>query len=307
MAVDLRQLETLIAVAETGSFAAAALRVHLTASAVSQQIQSLEADVGAQLFDRRTRPPRLNAKGEELLRAARQTVGLMAEARLAITGGRTVGMLKIGAIRTVSMRLAPMAMAGLSPHYPDLSFSLSVGVSESLIADVAAQRLDAALVAEHVGVPDGLAWTEVLSEPLVLVAPPGAHGLGDTDLLRALPFIRYETAVPLARQIETELARLGARVRQIAVANTMPSVIGCVRAGLGCAVVPKLALLDVPPGSLTVVPFGRGTITRQLGLVEHQVSARGTVLAKLRSELTRCVVRHGLAEPDVDLRRHDPG
>src|SRR6056297_3621877 len=109
--MDLSQLETLIAVAETGSFAAAATRVNLTASAVSQKIQALEAEFGVKLFDRRTRPPRLNAKGEEVLRAARQTLRLMSETRLAITGGRTVGVLKIGAIRTLSMRLAPMALA----------------------------------------------------------------------------------------------------------------------------------------------------------------------------------------------------
>lgn len=295
--MDLRQLETLVAVAETGSFAAAAARVNLTASAVSQQMQALEAELSVTLFDRRTRPPRLNAKGEEVLRAARQTMQLMAEARLAISGGRTAGVLRIGAIRTVSARLAPLALAGLRPRHPDLTFALSVGKSEALIADVLAHRLDGALVAEHVGLSPGLTWTEVLSEPLVLVAPPGTPERTDVAVLTARPFIRYETAVPLARQIETELARLGVAVREVAVVNTMPAVIGCVSAGLGCAVVPKLALLDLLDSRIIALPFGEGRIRRQLGLVQRQVSARARVLDALRDELARFATALGLDQP----------
>ncbi len=284
--MDLRQLQTLVAVADTGSFAAAARVVHLTSSAVSQQIQALEGELGVTLFDRTKRPPRINAKGEELLRAARSVVRTMTEARMAISGGRTAGVLKIGAIRTVSMRLVPQAFAAMWALYPDLSFDLTVGMSETLMSDVAAGRLDAAVVAEHVGVPASLSWTPVLSEPLVLVGPPGSEGRSELSLLRDLPFIRYETTVPLARQIETELSRLGVAAQEIAVTNTMPSVIGLVQAGLGVAIVPKIAFLDAAPGTLVCRPFCEGAITRRLGLVQRQVSSRVEVLTGLRRVLT---------------------
>lgn len=233
--MDVRQLQTLLAVADTGSFAGAARIVHLTASAVSQQIQALEGELGVLLFDRRKRPPQLNSKGEEVVRAARSVVQIMAETRMAISGGRMSGVLKIGAIRTVSMRLVPLALARMRAIYPDLSFDLTVGMSEKLTVDVSAGRLDAAVVAEQVGVPAGLSWTPVLTEPLVLVAPPETAGRSELSLLRELPFIRYQTEVPLARQIETELSRLGVVPQQIAVANTMPSIVGCVQAGRGWA------------------------------------------------------------------------
>lgn len=284
--MDLRQLQTLVAVADTGSFAAAARVVHLTSSAVSQQIQALEGELGVTLFDRTKRPPRINAKGEELLRAARSVVRTMTEARMAVSGGRTAGVLKIGAIRTVSMRLVPQAFAAMWALYPDLSFDLTVGMSETLMSDVAAGRLDAAVVAEHVGVPASLSWTPVLSEPLVLVGPPGSEGRSELSLLRDLPFIRYETTVPLARQIETELSRLGVAAQEIAVTNTMPSVIGLVQAGLGVAIVPKIAFLDAAPGTLVCRPFCEGAITRRLGLVQRQVSSRVEVLTGLRRVLT---------------------
>ena len=284
--MDIRQLQTLVAVADTGSFAGAARMVNLTASAVSQQIQALEGEIGVLLFDRKKRPPQLNAKGEELVRAARSVVQTITETRMAISGGRTAGMLKFGAIRTVSMRLVPQAFARMRALYPELSFNLTVGMSEALMADVAAGRLDAALVAEHVGVPSSLSWMPVISEPLVLVAPPGTEVQSETSLLRRLPFIRYATEVPLARQIETELSRLGVSPREVAIATTMPSVVGMVQAGLGVAVVPKIAYLDARPGSLVCRAFGEGAIIRRLGLVQRQVSSRSEVLGSLRQELS---------------------
>ncbi|ETX13743.1 LysR family transcriptional regulator [Roseivivax halodurans JCM 10272] len=292
--MDTRQLQTVVAVADSGSFAGAARIVNLTASAVSQQIQALESELGVLLFDRNKRPPQLNAKGEELVRAARSVLQTMTEARMAISGGRTAGVLKFGAIRTVSMRLVPLAFAGMRSLYADLSFDLTVGMSERLMADVAAGRLDAALVAEHVGVPGTLSWSPVMSEPLVLIAPPDASDRTEVELVRSLPFIRYETDVPLARQIDTELSRLGGSVKEIAVANTMPSVVGMVQAGLGLAIVPKISFLDARPGTLVCRSFCNGAITRRLGLVQRQVSSRSEVLNALRQTMYGVVNELGL-------------
>lgn len=305
--MDTRQLQTLIAVADTGSFASAARLVNLTASAVSQQIQSLEADVGVSLFDRNKRPPQMNAHGEELVRAARSVMQTIGETRMNISGSRTAGMLKIGAIRTVSMRLVPLALADMAAFYTDLSFDLTVGMSQTLTADVAAGRLDAALVAEHVGVPAGLSWTPVLSEPLVLVAPSNATGQTELSLLKTLPFIRYETDVPLAKQIATELSRLGVSPREIAVANTMPSVVGMVQAGLGCAIIPQIAFLDAAPASLYCIQFRNGAITRRIGLVQRQVSSRAEVLSELRRMLSQRAARIGFGATEIALPGNGSG
>ncbi len=291
-------MQTIVAVADTGSFAASAHVVNLTPSAVSQQIQALEAELGVPLFDRSRRPPALNAKGEEVVRAARQMLQIMTETRTAITGGRTAGVLKIGAIRTVATRLAPLALAAMRARYSELSFHMTVDMSETLMTDVAAGRLDAAVVAEHVGVPSGLAWMPVFSEPLMLVAPARWQGASERELFAQLPFIRYETAVPLARQIDTELSRLGLVPREIAVIDTMPSVVGSVLAGLGLTVMPKVAVHDAPPGSLYAQPFGGTTIMRRIGIVQRHVSERSEVLAYMRQALTEQAVDFGLERPD---------
>lgn len=291
--MDVRQLQTLVAVADGGSFAAAARIVNLTPSAVSQQIQALEGEIGSPIFNRNTRPPRLNARGEEMVRAARSVVEILTEARLAISGARTAGLLSFGAIRTVSMRIVPAALARMRVPYPALSYDLSVGMSEILMADVAAGRLDAALVAENVGVPSNLVWTPLLSEPLVLIAPPESAVMSESALLESLPFIRYSANVPLARQIETELSRHGKKIREIAVANTMPSVVGLVRAGFGCAVVPQIAARDEPQGSLFCREFRNGTVTRRLGLVQRRVSSRSQIVVALRHAISEVAVDAG--------------
>lgn len=287
-------METLVAVADTGSFAAAAQVVNLTASAISQQVQVLEAELNTPLFDRSRRPPQLNAKGEEVVRAARQMLQIMAETRATISGGRKGGMLGFGAIRTFSARLVPNALARMRAEHPNLTFNLQVGMSETLMAHVASGRLDAAVVADNVGVPPGLVWTPILSEPLLLVAPAAQDGASDRQLFRRLPFIRYETPVPLSRQIETELSNLGVPVREIVVANTMPSVVGCVLAGLGVAVVPKIALLDALEGGLYMRPFGVAPITRRVGLVRRQISSRSEVLDRMRAALLAQAASLGL-------------
>lgn len=292
--MDIRQLQTIVAVADTGSLAGAATVVNLTPSAVSQQIQSLEGELGVALFDRNKRPLQLNAKGEEFIRAAREIVRTMAETRMIISGSRTAGVLNFGTIRTVSTHLVSEAFVQMQTHFPDLSFQMNVGMSEELLAHVAAGRLDAALVAEHVGVPSGLNWTPILTEPLVIIAPTGHEGRSETDLLRNLAFIRYATSVPLARQIQTELSRLAVTPREIAVANTMPAVVGMVQAGLGVAIVPQIAIYNLRPDSLCWQPFSDGAITRCIGLVQRQVSSRSIVLARLHEVLLECVQNRAL-------------
>ena len=109
--MDTRQLKTLVAIAEHGTFSRAAERVLLTPSAVSQQIHALEQEVGVPLFNREKRPPTLNLQGLQLLETAKQILGLVDEVKGAIEGKRTTGTLNIGAVRT-SASGPPSAASG---------------------------------------------------------------------------------------------------------------------------------------------------------------------------------------------------
>jgi len=283
--MDTRQLQTLVAIAEQGNFAAAARLVNLTPSAVSQQIAALEADLGTPIFDRSRRPPALNAKGAQLLQSARTILQILADTRSGITGARVTGTLNIGSLRTGTFTLLPQAIGTLRPRYPELRFSLKVGKSEPLMNDVVSGRLDVAIVAEHVGVPQSLKWTPFLREPLVVIAPPGSEMRTAAEWIATYPYARYKSDVPLANQIDTEISRLGIVPRDFIVVDTIAAVVECVKAGLGVAVVPLIALRESDTQTLPWVPFDSPSVVRQLGIVQRMNSARSEVITALLQEL----------------------
>ncbi|ASM73055.1 MULTISPECIES: LysR family transcriptional regulator [Roseobacteraceae] len=284
--MDTRQLETLLAIQQHGGFAAAARAVNLTASAVSQQIAALEAELGTQLFDRSRRPPVLTVKGAEMVRSAQSILQIVRETKASVGSGPVRGTMAFGSLRTGASSLVPKSLATLRASYPDLHFRLRVGMSEELMSEVVSGQLDAALVADHVAVPASLRWTPVMTEPLIVLTPPATGGLSIDELVNTVPYVRYRTQVPLARQIDTEIARLGVAPRQIVSVNTMSAVVGCVQAGLGFAIVPQVALQDMVTASLDWFPFGSPPIHRRLGLVRRATSRREEVLVALVAALT---------------------
>ncbi|MFT6223823.1 MAG: DNA-binding transcriptional LysR family regulator [Paracoccaceae bacterium] len=294
--MDTRQLETLLAIAQHGGFAAAAQAVNLTASAISQQVAALETELGAQLFDRTRRPPALTAKGAEMVRSARAILQIVTETKASVTGPRVHGTLAFGSLRTGANSVVPKALATVRTTYPDLNFRLRVGVSEELMNEVVSGKLDAALVADHVAVPPSLRWTPVVNEPLIVLTPPGTSARSLDALVREVPYIRYRTQVPLARQIDTEIARLGTSLQQVVSVNTMTAVVGCVQAGLGFAIVPQIALQDMITASLDWFPFGMPPIYRRLGVVQRMSPRRREVL----DALTTALSHHGRTSDERD-------
>ena len=199
--MDTRQLETLLAVVQYGGFAAAADAVNLTASAVSQQIAALESELQTDLFDRSRRPPVLTAKGSEMVRSARTILQIVTETKASVSGAKVRGTLAFGTLRTAANSYVPHTLAAIRSTFPDLTFRLRIGMSEQLMSEVASGQLDAALVADQVTVPSGLSWTEVLSEPLLILLPAGTKELSFRELVQTIPYIRYRIHVPLARQM----------------------------------------------------------------------------------------------------------
>ena len=282
--MDTRQLKTLLAIAESGGFSRAAEIVHLTVSAVSQQVQALEQEVGTELFDRSTRPPRLTAAGQQMVEAARELVRATENAIDAVSGRKVVGTLAIGSVRTSAMSVLPRAIVELKDRYPELRIKLRVSMSETLLQDVVAGRLDAAMVAEHAGFPPALRWRPFLSEPLFLVAPPGSPQLSCREFLSRYPYVRFRSNVPLAHMIDLELARMNVVLNEVAEIDTVLAIVSCVANGLGVSVVPQVAIDDWA-APLVTVPFGTPQLYRRVGLVERQNGARALLIEQLHRRL----------------------
>ncbi|MDH4571550.1 LysR family transcriptional regulator [Salinicola acroporae] len=282
--MDTRQLRTLMAIAEYGTFARAAREVNLTPSAVSQQILALEQELDTPLFNRETRPPSLNLHGLKLLETAKKILGLVEETRISLKGSRISSSLSIGSVRTSTIGLLPRAIVALRQTYPELHVDLRVGMSSALLRDINAGRLDLAVVAEPANAPRNLSWSPFLREPLVVIAPPGTPTMAAEELLESLPFVHFTSDVSLAVLIDNELTHQGIKVKHIAEIDTIPAIVECVAAGLGASVVPDIAVRENGRDMLKL-PFGKPQIYRQIGTVQRANSAKSELLIAMHNKL----------------------
>lgn len=292
--MDTRQLRTLLAIASHGTFAQAAGIVGLTPSAVSQQINALEQELRTTLFDRSSRPPKLTPQGVQVLEVAKNILRLEEDTKASLRGDQIAGTLMLGSVRSSALNLLPRAIVQMRLQYPLLKTNLRVSLSSTLIADVAAGRIDAAVVAEHVGIPNALRWSPFLREPLWLIAPRGTESDDPIHLLNTRPYVRFRSAVPLANLIDTELSRLGVVTQDIAEIDTIGAIVTCVRQGLGISVVPHVALQEPEDFRLARLPFGQPQLTRQIGIVERTVSPRGEIIARIHDVLAQLCGLHGV-------------
>lgn len=142
--LDLYKLQIFSVVAQEGSFSAAAERLYVTQSAVSQHMKELEASLGRPLFERGWRGVRLTPHGEILNRYAAEIFELVAKAESALidiehlSGGRV----SIGATPGIGVYLAPDWVQHFRARYPRLTVALQTGVTAQIVGDVLGRRLD---------------------------------------------------------------------------------------------------------------------------------------------------------------------
>ncbi|MBS1692830.1 MAG: LysR family transcriptional regulator [Actinobacteria bacterium] len=178
-------LQTLEVVVETGSFASAARELGYTASAVSQQMDALERATGLTLFERGARGVQVTATARVLADRARVVLttlqDLDADVR-SIAAGRT-GRVKVGCFPTAGVRILPTALSALKHTHPCVDVTLRIAEPAETTAMVESGELDMAFVFEyaaHAGTgPGGITQTELLTEQLVFLSPPGMP-VGDT-------------------------------------------------------------------------------------------------------------------------------
>jgi DNA-binding transcriptional LysR family regulator len=188
--VELRQLETFVAVAEEGSFTRAARRLHVVQSAVSAGVRRLERELDSQLFERTTHRVGLTDAGAALLPEARRTLAAAAAAREAVdeVRGGLRGTVVLGAMQAQAMRALTLAqlIAAFRVQHPDVEVLLRQAGSFEMAAAVRDGRLDLAFVG--IGrAPAGVTLIQLAREPMQLVC---------------------STAHPLARRQSVELDAL---------------------------------------------------------------------------------------------------
>ena len=147
--LDLDQLNTFVAIADTGSFTRASEEVHRTQSAVSMQMRRLEERIGKPLFEKDGRTNRLTEEGERLLLYARQLLRLNRETLAAFDDKSLEGHIRIGMPDDYAERFLPEIMARFSRSNPRVELSVLCEPTANLIHHVRQGNLDIALLTDE--------------------------------------------------------------------------------------------------------------------------------------------------------------
>ncbi len=244
--VEIRQLRALRAIAAEGSFGRAAERLGFTQSAVSQQIASLERAVGDRVFDRPGGPRRveLTPIGELLLEHAHAMLDRLNEAEDGLRSLRAgeVGRLLVGSFQSVSVNVLPDVIRRLRAERPGLSVRcIETDEFDELVAKLLADELDLSFL---VGAPDhdGIEAVELMLDPYVLVSPAGGDGsVAEAASLDGAPMIG-QSPCSCQTTIDDSLRRAGVTPDYVFRTNDNAAVQAMVRAGMGQAILPFLAV-----------------------------------------------------------------
>jgi len=266
--MSIRRLRTLLAVADQGTFAAAARAVFVSQAAVSMQMKSLEQELGVPLFDRKKRPPMLNTPGLALIPRAREIVRAYDEMLRGASDTRGLaGELTIGAVPTTMTGLVPKAISGLRAAYPMLHIKVVPELSAGLLPQVERGHLDAAIVSEPQYPISQLEWTPFAAEALILLTAMDTPEQDPETLLRELPFIRFNRQAWVGRLIHDWLRSKRIHVHEVMELDTLEAISTMVFHGLGVSIVPRRCVPSPSPLALRRIPLEAPDHARILGVI----------------------------------------
>jgi len=250
--MDLRKLEYFVAVADAGSFSAAAVVLNLAQPTLSRQIGLLEADLGQRLLTRTGRGVSPTEAGDALLVHARAMLGSAQRAReeLRELHSSPSGRVVVGLPPRVALGLSAPLVQRFRERLPRAVISISEGLSLHLREWLIAGRLDLALLFDPPTSPQ-LSYDTLLREPLLLVAPKRGAKLPATVGLAALagyPMVLPSAPNAIRSLVDAALLPRRIELQVVAEVGAVQTVLSLVAQGLGCTILPESALRLGGPG-----------------------------------------------------------
>jgi len=243
--LNLDQLQTFVNVVALGSFTATAQRQQLSQPAISLQMRQLEKQLGVRLLERVGRRTQPTAAGSELLEHAERIAAAEAAAfdGMARHAKGVLGRVRIGTGATACIYLLPPLLRQLRRRFPTLDITISTGNTADMVKAVSDNLLDIGLVT----LPASgrmLEITPLISDDLVAVAPAGMAlpARLTASALAALPLLLFEPGGNTRRITDAWFARSRVTPRPLMSLGSVEAIKKLVGAGLGCAVLPQMAV-----------------------------------------------------------------
>ncbi|MEU3597297.1 transcriptional regulator CynR [Streptomyces sp. NPDC006798] len=274
MALELRHLRYLLAVAEHANFTRAAEDLRISQPTLSQQIKQLERTVGAQLLERTGRTVRLTDAGEAYVRYARRALRDLAAAERAVldVADLSIGHLRLAFTPTFTAYLIGPLTAELHTRHPGITLDVREMTQDRIEAALLADELDLG-IAFHGPHPPGITATALFTETLTLVTAAGRSGTGEQEPLpvrdladRRLALLSGDFAT--RSHIDAYFATHAVRPRIAVEANSVQALTEIVQRTTLATVLPNAITHDHP--RLTPIPLNPALPARTVTLLRRE-------------------------------------
>lgn len=286
MNLEMSDLRAFVAVAELGTFSAAALDLHLSQPALSRRISKLEAKMGVRLLERTTRRVDLTVFGRDFARKARDILNSLDESLIGLgeVAGRMSGEVTVACVPSVVRYFLPHVLREFHQRYPRIVIRVMDDGASEVLSSVVRSEADFGL--NYIGVQEAsIDFQAVLKEAFVVACRrdhplAGRHQvtwaeLAQYDYMSVAKASGNRLLLDLALADSADLPRSFCEVRHVM------SVVSLVEAGVGIAAVPRLALPEDGHPILVSVPLVDPVVSRTVGLIRR----RGRVLSAAAQQL----------------------
>ncbi|MNX88996.1 HTH-type transcriptional regulator GltC [compost metagenome] len=290
--MELRQLRTVLAIAETGSLTKAAELLHVVQPALSRQLKQLEDELGTPLFERNRLGMVLTVPGRRFVDQVRVSLKGLNEARADIGAAKSdlLGTVSIGMLPGLAAALAGPLVIALQQQYPNLRVRIATGFSDFLQEGLEGGKLDICLMGDYLQ-SELLQTSPVYSEPIYVFGMPGS-GLSEDTPMTLEAVSRMPMVVPEARSLRNVIDRactiLGVNLNLVAESDSTAVILDLVLRGVGYTILPVIPIMTMlAEKRIEGAPIISPTLQRTVIIGTAVLNRNPRIVNALHAELIR--------------------